>query len=710
MDATTESQYQFEIKKLNREIRRLNKINELLRVVNEQVSRTQIFIQKGSNQRVFYIKQLLRSSPYIQILTDSKLQTVMASDVYYQYEKDFDYDEIRSGVPLSSALKNILSVEQLNDFMEKCRLVLNGAQIEPYVVRTYHNNEKYDFQITIQLMMQNDEVIGLNILFVETTTIIDALERAKQADMAKGKFLANMSHEIRTPMNAIVGMSEFILRDCESPKARSYASMIRSSAKTLISIINDILDFSKIESGKMEIIKSYYKFSSMMNDVVILLRSRIHEKPINIIVDADPTIPERQYGDEVRIKQILINLLSNAVKFTHTGSITIKVNPDVNKYEGNYHLIFSVTDTGIGIKESEIKNIFNTFVQVDTKRNRTVQGTGLGLPITRQLVHMMGGEIKVYSKYGKGSTFTFDIETKSDRLTPIGNLKFDQDNLGNVEIFKASFTAPDASILIVDDNDLNLQVAIGLLVPYKSKVDSATSGADAMIKFSRKRYDLVFMDHMMPVMDGVETTSMLRKMPFGESTPVVALTANALKGADEEYRNLGFQDFLSKPIDPYELEKILLNNLPRNLVVKGDQQADELFDSHTDSDSSADKDSSKGISTSSELIDSKLGLRYSMGKPEFYKKMLGIFASGNHLKEIDELLNEKNWVDYQIKVHALKGIAMTIGAVELSELAKSLEQSVKSGNTDYVLEHHHELRELYQKVVDLINSGGVKIS
>ena len=723
--AETESQYQLEIKKLNREIRRLKKDNELLRILNDQVSRTQIYIQKGSNQRIFYIRQLLKSSPYILILTDSKLQTVMTSEVYFQYENGYDKEELKRGVPLRSALRTLLSEEQLDDFMEKCQRVLRGGEMEPYLVQAYHNNEKYDFQITIRQMLQNDEIIGLNIIFVEMTAIIDALERAKQADTAKSNFLANMSHEIRTPMNAIVGMSEFILRDCDNPKAKSYASMIRSSAKTLLSIINDILDFSKIESGKMEIAESYYRFSSMINDVVTLARVRLHEKPIKLIVDVDPSIPDRQFGDEVRIKQILINLLGNAVKFTHTGSITIKVEPDTRYYDGQYHLIFSISDTGIGIRTLEIKNIFSTFVQVDTKRNRTVQGTGLGLPISRELVHMMGGDIRVESEYGKGSTFTFDIRTRSDDPTPVGNMKFDQDNVPVADVFRATFTAPDASILIVDDNDLNLQVAMGLLSPYKCKMCSATSGADAMIKFSTGRYDLVFMDHMMPVMDGVETTGMLRKMPFGETTPVVVLTANAMKGAAEEYRALGFQDFLSKPIDPGELEEILLRHLPNNLIVRekaGEQETCNYPGGGNSGMNGADgvNASASGVSAeggvsvvvnqtgvegSDDLIDVKTGLRYSMGKPDFYRKMLEIFASGNHLKEINDLFVAQNWENYMIKVHALKGIAMTIGAVNLSEKAKKLEQAVRNGSIDYVTANHDDLCELYQRVVDLINSG-----
>ncbi len=737
-----EADYQLEIKKMSRELRRLRKDNELLRIANDQASRTQAYIQKDMNQQIFYINQLLKSSPYLLILTNRQLQTVMISDIFFRHDREFTKAQVQRGVPLSKALGHYLRPEQLGELMEKCERVLNGKDVAPYVIKTVISGRNFDVQATIRPMEQEGEVTGLNLVFVNVTAMVEAIEHAQQADRAKSNFLANMSHEIRTPMNAIVGMSEFILRDCADSKAKSYASMIRSSSKTLLSIINDILDFSKIESGKMEIINNYFKLSTLISDINALIRIRINEKPIKLLMDIDHKIPDEQFGDDVRIKQILINLLGNAIKFTNNGSITLKIWIEaVPEPGGLYQVFYSVADTGIGIKKDQMDRIFDNFTQVDTKRNRSVEGTGLGLPISKNLVSMMGGSLRVASEYGRGTVFTFDILTKSRDMTPVGEMsKFLSEGNFSQEVFKASFTLKNTRILIVDDNDLNLKVVSGILAPYKATVETAACGAEALMKCAKVRYDLIFMDHMMPVMDGVEASNMIRKMPFGDVTPIVALTANAISGAAQEYRRLGFQDFLSKPVDPYEMDNVLRRVLPPEMIVPNPLDESAAHPAKTSrevpeaggtgnakaavsgnsggieapfSDLScelSEPDSPEAKAVSGELLDTKVGLRYCMSNRDFYRKMLDTFVKLNSIDEIDKLFQEKDWTNYQVKVHALKSASLTVGARALSELARGIEQAVRVNDIGYALLHHQELCAVFRETRDLIKSGELEIA
>ena len=424
--------------------------------------------------------------------------------------------------------------------------------------------------------------------------LLEEKVRAESASNAKSDFLANMSHEIRTPINAVLGMNEMIIREdnraldvAESDpmlvqealeNINVYAGDVKKAGHNLLAIVNDILDFSKIEAGRMELAEAPYQLSSLINDINNMIMFKAQDKGLMFNVEADPSLPDELSGDEVRVRQILTNLLNNAVKYTEKGSVILKLRGK-KQDENTLILTIVVWDTGIGIKPEDKEQLFNKFERLEMDRNSTVEGTGLGLAITHNLIELMGGNIEVESEYGKGSIFTVNIPQKIVSGSTLGDLQTRlKDNAPGNRPYKESFRAPDATILIVDDTRINLTVAVNLLKNTKMKIDTATSGEEAVNMASKTRYDVIFMDQRMPGMNGTEAFHKIRETENGASkdVPVICLTADAVIGAKERYLSEGFSDYLTKPIDNFALEKLLMKYLPDGKVELINEEISEI--------------------------------------------------------------------------------------------------------------------------------------
>ncbi|MCR4586215.1 MAG: response regulator [Lachnospiraceae bacterium] len=420
-----------------------------------------------------------------------------------------------------------------------------------------HRNEREDIRRMEVLKLEEQKAIyDRKVLELEK-------DAADDANRAKSNFLANMSHEIRTPINAIIGMDEMILRSSDNDVITRYALNIQSAGKTLLSIINDILDFSKIESGKMELVPVEYDFASVLNDVVNMTIAKADDKGLSYELDVDPDVPSVFRGDEIRIRQIILNITNNAIKYTEKGSVKTNIGFEKEKNM----LVISVADTGMGIRDEDLEKLFSSFQRLDETKNRNIEGTGLGLNITRQLVEMMGGKINVESEYGNGSVFTVKVIQEVVDDTPIGNYNERlKESQGIKEEFKARLIAPDAKILIVDDNEMNLLVITELMSDTRIKTKVALSGKQCLEMLKEESYDMIFLDQMMPEMSGVQTLEAIRKEHLADDTPVIALTADAIVGAREAYLKEGFSDYLTKPIMYKDLEETLLKYINKELI------------------------------------------------------------------------------------------------------------------------------------------------
>ena len=515
---------------------------------------------------------------------------------------------------------------------------------------------------------------------------------ADSANKAKSEFLSNMSHEIRTPINAIMGMNEMVIRESKDPSILEYSENLQNAARTLLSLVNDILDFSKIEAGKMEIIPVEYHVSSVLNDLVNMIQTRADKKGLSFNINISSSMPSILYGDEIRIKQIITNILTNAVKYTEKGGVTLNVTSRPIDNE-KILLCVSVSDTGIGIKEEDIQKLYSAFERIEEKRNRSIEGTGLGMNITQKLLALMNSKLYVESTYGKGSTFGFQVEQKIINSEPIGDFQEDYRNsLSQRSEYHEKFTAPDANILVVDDTVMNLTVVKGLLKQTKIKIDTAESGEKCLEDVKKKKYDVIFLDHRMPGMDGIETLQAMKAMTenINQDTPIISLTANAISGAREQYIAVGFQDYLTKPINSVQLENMLIKYLPPSKVLTANN-ADE-----TSEDEIALPDVLKNINN----IDVKAGIEHCGGIDE-YLEVLNIYANSivDSANEIENYYKAEDWKNYTTKVHALKSSSRVVGANELSERARKLEDAGNHGNIEEIKNDTSSLLDLYRSYI-----------
>lgn len=558
-------------------------------------------------------------------------------------------------------------------------------------------------------------VISLGIIFVslivaeivnsliteQNHRLLDALRKEKRsqqeaeaANMAKSSFLANMSHEIRTPINAILGMNEMILREEKDPAIRGYAGNIQASGNSLLSIVSDVLDISKIESGKLEIIPVDYEVNSLISDCCNMAAGRAKAKELELLVECADNVPMKLCGDETHIRQIIMNLLTNAVKYTEKGTVKLIVSGRFT--DGGFVLKVDVSDTGIGIAEENLPQLFTQFQRFDLQRNRNIEGTGLGLSIVKRLCDLMSGTITARSVLGSGSTFTVELPQKVVDSTPCGGVNLNY-SAGAEHEYHHSFEAPEAKILAVDDLPVNLLVIANLLKETRIKIDTAGSGRECLDKCSQQKYDLILMDHMMPEMDGVLTFEKLHgdKSSPNFETPVIMLTANALAGMREQYMDVGFADYVSKPVRGAKLEEAIRRNLPESLIKPASPEIPAEAVS-TEPSGFAD------ICGAVPELNVNAALQYCCGSAELLNDLLHDFTENDHFSDLKAAFEEKRWEDYRRHAHSLKSTSLMIGLTGLSERARASELALKGGCTEFAELNHDSLIEEYSALLGKI--------
>lgn len=655
-------EYELKLRKCNRQIERLERDRKIMARMNEQASRLRDYSNQEREKQTYYNNLLLQNTPDIFILINKDLRILFTTSYVYQMVPNLHHDIVN--LTVGEAFCASIKAKDIAA-MEKCFLRVLQTKKEEHFIKgftSYRNLARvFDINVIPAYDKIRVDVIGVICILRDITELIAQKEKAEEADREKSNFLANMSHEIRTPMNAIFGLSECIMRDCHDDAILDYSSQIKNASQSLLSIINDILDFSKIESKQFAVEKHPYNVDTIVYDVYSVANIKAREKNLELVIEVDETLPYELIGDKAHIYQVILNLVNNAIKYTHFGRVKLRIWHE-GKTANSCRLFCEVKDTGIGIQKKNFGKLFKTFSRIDTKRNRSIEGTGLGLSICQKLVSAMGGELYFDSVYGEGSTFGFYIpcEYNGDKL--LGKINLTGRYLKK-DFFINRYVYPQARLLVVDDNSVNLRVFVGLMKPYAAKIDAAVSGYEAIELVKQHDYDLIFMDHMMPDMDGVETMLIIRQLV--EDAKVVALTANAISGAKEQYLSLGFNDYLSKPMIIEELDKVLFKHIAEEKRLEGRQAV--------------------GSGTNNEIDIDIYRQAYSEGLDK--------------IVYLEQLLKEQDFVNYTIQVHSLKTVAKIVGDEELSELARSHEIAGKNTNFSYILKEYPRLRNRYRAML-----------
>ncbi len=656
---------------------------------------------------------------YIIDLQSDKLMPVVA---------DEESEKLRpKNIPASEQLKNMFEYDSTDSYKEMavefCNLDTIAERLEGRntVVLEYISNTYGWCRIRFFAMDRAEDMSLEKVVFTiqvindekaEMEAIVHRVDEAEHESKAKSTFLANMSHEIRTPINTIIGLNTMILRETKEPVVKSYARSVNSASNMLLSLINGILDMSKIEADKMELVPEEYSFRQLLTDIISMVKTRAEFERLEFQCDVSENLPDKLYGDKIRLKQVIINLITNAAKYTDEGSVKLSVFGKV--HGGQVHLLVSVKDTGIGLKEEDLDKLSERFVRFDEQRNHSVEGTGIGLNLVTGILGLMDSELHVVSKYGEGSEFYFEIEQEVVDETPIGQIDLEEETADEEE-YQALFTAPDARILVVDDNAMNLTVFEELLKETLLQIDAVTSGTAALDRTGKQKYDLIFMDHMMPNMDGVEAFHRIRNQEDGQNpdTPVIILTANAIKGAKEEYCEMGFDDFLAKPIQPELLEKKILAYLDASKVKKNERTVKK-------------KESKEAALPVISGVDVTFGLTHTGGMKSYLsvlkqfvnvadtdleelKAYVGSMTDGTDAREAVK--------SFRIKVHAMKASANVMGAFQAYGVAAMLENAAVHENvkeildvTPYFFEEWDRLRDAVEKSLPKPEEKSIKPS
>ncbi|MCR5355818.1 MAG: response regulator [Lachnospiraceae bacterium] len=551
--------------------------------------------------------------------------------------------------------------------------------------------------------------ICTGLLFLLISTIIQETNRlyrlriektiADAANKAKSDFLASMSHEIRTPINAVLGMNELILRESRDPEITGYSKNIETAGNSLMGIINDILDLSRIESGKLNIINTEYDPAFVIDDACTMIEKLADSKGLKFKIHVDRELPSRLTGDDIRLRQILVNLLTNAVKYTEKGQVILTVN--LVKTEGRKaYLNVSVKDTGIGIKPEDCDKLFESFTRLDDRKTRGIEGTGLGLSIVARLLSMMGGKPGFESVYGAGSDFYFDLAQEIADETPIGDYKQHIAQRRTERRQDKYIYAPGARILVIDDRPMNLAVVRGFLKNSGIVIDGALSGEEGILLMKENNYDIVFFDHILPGLDGIETyQKCLKEGVLSKDVPAVMMTANAIAGAADEYLEAGFCGYISKPVTPDELTRIIAAHLPGGTVsLKDRTEAPPVS-----ADDSRSMDDTLSVNGSG-AVDISQGLKNSLNDRSIYLTVIDEFLKEQNDVRLKKAYEEKDWDNYRVIVHSMKAGAKYTGANKLHDLAYECEAALKRNDHEFVKNNHSNLLRSYDEAVSALKS------